>query len=176
MEAGRYCSAIFLDVSQAFDKVWHRGLLYKIKKRFPTDLYIIIKSYLLHRTFRVKYDEDIIQLKEINSGVPQDSVLGSVLYLFYTVDLPVALSSTTAIYADNIAILAVHNSHIEVSSRLGNLLHRKVSITFRNSLKMENQGQRKKINTGDIYYPKRDVSTSNAEWLENLISWTKPNI
>jgi len=31
-EADRYCSAIFLDVLQAFDKVWHRGLLYKIKK------------------------------------------------------------------------------------------------------------------------------------------------
>jgi len=59
MEAGRYCSAVFLDVSQAFDKVWHRGLFYKIKKRFLTDLYIIIRSYLLHRTFRVKYEEEI---------------------------------------------------------------------------------------------------------------------
>jgi len=67
--------------------------------------------------------------------VPQDSVLGSVLYLFYTIDLPVALGSTTATYADNIAKLAAHNSHIEVSSRLGSLPHRKVSITFRNSLK-----------------------------------------
>jgi len=34
MEAGSYCSAIFLNVSQAFDKVWYQGLLYKIKKDF----------------------------------------------------------------------------------------------------------------------------------------------
>jgi hypothetical protein len=27
----QYCSAAFLDISQAFDKVWHKGLLYKIR-------------------------------------------------------------------------------------------------------------------------------------------------
>jgi len=35
-EADRHCTAVFLDVSQAFDKVWHQGLLYKIKDSFPT--------------------------------------------------------------------------------------------------------------------------------------------
>jgi len=55
MEAGRYCRAVFLDVSQAFDKVWHRGLLYEIKNGFSTDLYAIIISYLLHRICRAKY-------------------------------------------------------------------------------------------------------------------------
>jgi len=32
LEGQKYCSAVFLDVSQAFDKVWHPGLLLKIKK------------------------------------------------------------------------------------------------------------------------------------------------
>jgi hypothetical protein len=31
----QYCSAVFLDVSQAFDKVWHQGLLLKIKQTPP---------------------------------------------------------------------------------------------------------------------------------------------
>jgi len=74
----RYCTAILLDVSQAFNKIWRQRLLYKVKNSFPIDLYAIIRFYLLHRTFRVKYGE-IIQLKEINSGVPQDSVLRPVL-------------------------------------------------------------------------------------------------
>jgi len=73
MEASRY-SAVFLDVSQAVDKIWHWGLLYKIKNRFPTDLYVVIRSYPLYRTFRVKYEEMVTQLKEINSDVPQDSI------------------------------------------------------------------------------------------------------
>jgi len=47
MEADRYCTAAFRDVSQAFDKLWHQRLDYKIKNSFPTDLYAIIKSYLL---------------------------------------------------------------------------------------------------------------------------------
>jgi len=48
--------------------------------------------------------------------VPQGSILGLVFYLIYTADLPVALDSTTATYANEIAILAAHNSHIEASS------------------------------------------------------------
>jgi hypothetical protein len=58
-----------LDVSQAFGKVWHKGLVYKIKNSFATDFYAVIRSYLLHRTFRVKYGEVVIQLKEINFGI-----------------------------------------------------------------------------------------------------------
>jgi len=38
LENRQFCTAAFLDVSQAFDKVWHRGLLYKIKKFFPQDI------------------------------------------------------------------------------------------------------------------------------------------
>jgi len=100
--------------------LWHRGLLYKIKKRFPTDLYTIIKSYLLHRTFRVEYGEKVIQLKEINFGIPQGSVLGPALYLLYITDLPVGLNSTTATYVDD---SCTNNNHIEVSSRLQESLH-----------------------------------------------------
>jgi len=118
MDAGRYCTAAFLDVSQAFDKVWHSGLLHKIKSCFPLDLYAIIKSYLLQRTFRVKFGEVVTQLKDINSGVPQGSVLGSVLYLLYTADLPVALDIITATYADDTAILTAHKDHVEASQRL----------------------------------------------------------
>jgi len=76
MEASRYYTAVFLDVSQAFDKVWHRELLYKIKNRFSIDVYAIIRSYLLHRTLESKM---VTQLKEINSGMLQGSILGPAL-------------------------------------------------------------------------------------------------
>jgi len=100
----------FLDVSQTLDKVWHAGLLHKIKSCFPLDLYAIIKSYLLQRIFRVKFGEVVTQLKDINSGVPQGSMLGPVLYLLYTADLPVA-QDTTATYANDTAILTAHKDH-----------------------------------------------------------------
>jgi len=86
-----------LNVLQAFNKVWHDGLIYKIKNSFPSDLYAIIKSYLLHRIFIVKYEEVITQLEE-NSGIPQDRIFESVFYLLYIADLSVALEAITVIY------------------------------------------------------------------------------
>jgi len=118
MDAGRYCEAAFLNVSQAFDKVWHASLFHKIKSCFPPDLYAIVKSYLLQRTFRIKFGEVVTQLKDINFGVPQGSVLGPVLYLLYTADLPVAQDTITATYADDTAILTAHKDHVEASQRL----------------------------------------------------------
>jgi hypothetical protein len=38
LENKQYCSAAFLDISQAFDKVWHTGLLYKLR-RSPSELF-----------------------------------------------------------------------------------------------------------------------------------------
>ena len=49
LEKKKYCSAIFLDIQQAFDKVWHEGLLYKLKKILPRTYYSILKSYLTKR-------------------------------------------------------------------------------------------------------------------------------
>ena len=47
-EEKKYCSALFIDVSQAFDKVWHEGLLYKIKQYLPTNTHKLLESYLTH--------------------------------------------------------------------------------------------------------------------------------
>lgn len=49
LERKQYCSAVFLDISQAFDKVWHNGLLYKIKLNLPANYYSFLKSYLDRR-------------------------------------------------------------------------------------------------------------------------------
>ena len=51
LENKRYCSAAFIDISQAFNKVWHAGLFYKLKCAFPHPAYMILKSYLTDRTF-----------------------------------------------------------------------------------------------------------------------------
>jgi hypothetical protein len=61
--------------SQAFDKVWHEGLLYKIKTVFPDSIYRILKSYLENRFFILKYREEYTSLHLVLSGVPQGSVL-----------------------------------------------------------------------------------------------------
>ena len=83
-EEKKYCSAIFLDIMQAFDKVWHTGLLYKLKSILPYTYYQIFKSYILNRSFVIKFKDAISNIKPIYSGVPQGSVLGPILYMLYT--------------------------------------------------------------------------------------------
>jgi hypothetical protein len=88
LESKSYCSAAFIDISEAFDKVWHIGLLYKLKRAFPHPEYTLLKSYLTDRTFQVRYQEEYTKLYTIKSGVPQGSILVPILSSIFSADLP----------------------------------------------------------------------------------------
>ena len=81
-------------------------------------MYRILQSYLTNRYFRTKYREAYSSLRQILAGVPQGSVLGPLLYLIYTADLPTLANSTTATFADNTAILTVHEEPTVAAHRL----------------------------------------------------------
>lgn len=108
IEEKRYCCAVFLDISQAFDKVWHEGMCYKLKKYLPYNYYKLLKSYLSDRHFFIQQYDVQTTLKPIISGVPQGSVLGPMLYLIYTADLPQTNQTTVATFADDTALLSSH--------------------------------------------------------------------
>lgn len=94
------CAAVFLDIQQAFDKVWHLGLLYKIKLLPPFQYYLLFQSYLSERKFMVKYeyDNELSQLFDVQAGVPQGSLLGPFLYMIYTADIPMNGETTLCRY------------------------------------------------------------------------------
>jgi hypothetical protein len=54
MGRNKYCTAAFIDISQAFEKVWYKGLLYKLNTLFPDNVHKILKSYLENRYFLIK--------------------------------------------------------------------------------------------------------------------------
>ena len=122
LENKKYCSSVFLDISQAFDKVWHDGLLYKLKLHLPS--YVkLFQSYLCERQFRTKVQGATSNTFPIKSGVPQGSVLGPVLYLVYTSDLPTTENTLTGTFADDTVILASHEDPTIASARLQHHLH-----------------------------------------------------
>ena len=110
LEEKQICSTLFLDVAQAFDKVWHEGLIRKLSSFLPRSFVEILQSYISERVFRVKHEESYSKVMPIKAGVPQGSVLGPVLYVLYTSDLPINMSTTTATFADDTAILACGHS------------------------------------------------------------------
>ena len=97
------CSvAVLLDVSKAFDKVWHDGLLFKLSQSpLPDAAVHLLRSYLTGRTFRTSVDGELSTARPIEAGVPQGSVLGPVLYLVFTNDMPTVPGVTLSLYADD---------------------------------------------------------------------------
>jgi hypothetical protein len=64
LEHKQYFSAAFFDINQAFDKVWHTGLLYNFKLSLPLNYFLIQKSYLQNRHFLVKTENVYTELSK----------------------------------------------------------------------------------------------------------------
>ena len=93
--------AIALDVSKTFDRVWHAGLLHKLKSYgISGQIFGLISSFFSNRRLRVVLDGKSSQEYPVNAGVPQGSILGPTLFLLYFSDLPVDVICNIAIYAD----------------------------------------------------------------------------
>jgi len=105
IEGKKMCTSVFLDIQQAFDKVRQRRLLYKLKLRLPDYLYLL-KFYLSERYFQVKIDDELSDYHPIRAGVPQGSILGPLLYLIYTADVPATEDTLMATFAAYTAILS----------------------------------------------------------------------
>ena len=72
---------VFLDMSKAFDKVWHEGLIYKLKSmRVSNSLLKLIQSFLSNRFQRVLLNGQTSEWLPVKAGVPQGSILGPLFF------------------------------------------------------------------------------------------------
>ena len=101
---------IFLDISKAFDRVWHQGLLFKLKSNgIDGPFFDLIKDYLLNRKQRVVLNGQTSDWADVKAGVPQGSILGPLLFLVYINDLPEGLKNNAKLFADDTSIFSVVN-------------------------------------------------------------------
>lgn len=125
----QFCSAInddkevrvvFLDISKAFERVWHAGLLLKLRKTGITgDLIEWLGNYLSHRKQRVTINGQSSDWGYSESGVPQGSILGPLLFLIFMNDLVEVVDySNIRLYADDTCLYIDVDNRIAAAERL----------------------------------------------------------
>ena len=94
--------AVALDISKAFDRVWHAGFFHKLKSYgISGQIFGLISPFLSNRRLRVVLDGKSSQEYPVNAGVPQGSILVPTLFLLYINDLPDDVICDIAICADD---------------------------------------------------------------------------
>ena len=102
------CCDVSKDISKAFDKVWHQGLLYKLKQNgISGNLLEILTGFLKDRKQRVVLNGQNSLWANIKAGVPQGSILGPLLFLIYVNDLPDNQSTNVKLFADDTSLFSV---------------------------------------------------------------------
>ena len=97
-----------MDIFKAFDKVWHEGIIFKLKQNsISDDLLNILSDFLRNRKQRVILNGQSSSWTNVNAGVPQGSILGPLLFLIYINDLSDGLSSNAKLFADDTSLISV---------------------------------------------------------------------
>ena len=115
--------SVFLDISKAFDKVWHEGIIFKLKQNgISDDLLNIVSDFLRNRKQRVTLNGQSSSWTNVNAEVPQGSILGPLLFLVYINDLSDGLSSNPKLFADDTSLFSlvhdINTSAIELNKDL----------------------------------------------------------
>ena len=99
---------VFLDISKAFDKVWHQCLHYKLRQDgISSEGLNTLTDFLDNRTQRVILNGQYSSWAKAEAGVPQGSILGSILFLIYINDLSENLTLKSKLFADDASLFSV---------------------------------------------------------------------
>ena len=105
---GYTVDCIYMDYKKAFDAVPHRRLLGKLNSYgFTEQLLEWMTSFLTGRVQIVSINNNDSKWKQVESGIPQGSVLGPILFVIYINDLPDIVSAKAFLFADDTKIYRV---------------------------------------------------------------------
>ena len=120
--------SVFIDISKAFDKVWHNGLIFKLKQNgISGNLLNLLSNFLRYRKQRVVLNGQSSYWADVTAGVPQGFILSPLLFLIYLNDLADGLSSIAKLFADGISLFSVvpnaNTTAKELNNDLVNISH-----------------------------------------------------
>ncbi|XP_029159682.1 uncharacterized protein LOC114931710 isoform X1 [Nylanderia fulva] len=123
--ADNYTLAAFLDVSAAYDNVDFDILIEKLRgEKCPTGIYNFINRWLEPRDTSFVINNQRVEIRKVNKGLPQGAVLSPILYALYTNKLTSRLENSVQIvqFADDIAV------YVQSSNRFGNKINLEVAV------------------------------------------------
>ena len=116
---GMYTGRILIDLQKAFDTINHEILLDKLRPiGFSKNTISWYESYLVERHFTVEVANRVSKFANISYGVPQDSILGPLLFLIYVHDMSQAVECDLYLYANDSCLLFQHKSVTEIRKQL----------------------------------------------------------
>ena len=178
--------ATFLDLSKAFDKVWKKGLLLKLlTSGIAGNMFNWIKSFLCHRTARVKLDGNLSHTAKIREGVPQGGVISPTLFVIFINDITQGLSRhiPRALHADDFAMWNASTSTQTATIRMQDALNNtskwardwcvKVNClkTVATCFSLSNTTENIKLTINNQQIPQDDAPTYLGVKLDKRLTW-----
>ena len=118
-ESGLYSDMILIDFQRAFDTANHDILIKKMEFiGFSEETTKVLKSYLLHKKFKVRINNTFSEPGNLLCRVPQVSILGPFLFLLYINDMPQSVDCELLLYADGTCLIFQHKDITEIETTL----------------------------------------------------------
>jgi hypothetical protein len=125
LEEGKEICLVFLDVSKAFDRVWHSGLLHKLRcLGIEGNLFDWLCNYLKDRRIRTIINGQTSDWQNTTAGVPQGSILGPLLFLVFINDITTNIECDIHLFADDTSLMDVIDNYIVSYAKLNRDLNR----------------------------------------------------
>lgn len=110
-QKGQQTTAVFIDLQQAYDRIWRKGLLLKMQNiGIKGKMYNWVKSFLTDRLIQTQVNDTLSSKAVLEEGLPQGSCLSCTLFLVFLNDISDILKTEKALFADDLVMWHTGNS------------------------------------------------------------------
>ena len=125
----KYVGAVFFDLKKAFYRVWHKGLLAKIRFAGVTGgAHEWLASYLSERHQVTLVDGQLLSTNKLHAGVPQGAILSPLLFCVFMNDMP--CRDSTNLFADDTSSYVIESNAAKLEEKFATANAQHLHLVF----------------------------------------------